>query len=77
VQRGILQAVHVHTTNQLVDMLTKPLSRARTELLRSKIGLTDGSPILRGCKRESLQSSASLPFNPKKHKHKPAIRNKR
>jgi hypothetical protein len=31
VQRGILQVVHFHTTDQLVDMLTKPLSRARTQ----------------------------------------------
>ncbi|WJZ87886.1 hypothetical protein VitviT2T_007234 [Vitis vinifera] len=49
VQHGSLQVQHVHTQDQLVDLLTKPLSRQRTELLRYKIGLADGSLILRGC----------------------------
>ncbi|KAL6329180.1 hypothetical protein AAG906_014788 [Vitis piasezkii] len=40
VQRGSLQVRHVHTQDQLVDL---------TELLRYKIGLADGSSILRGC----------------------------
>ena len=52
VQRGSLQVMHVHTHDQLANLLTKPLSRQRTEFLRSKIGLSDGSPILRGRKRE-------------------------
>jgi len=30
-------------------LLTKPLSKQRTEHLRSKIALADGSSILRGC----------------------------
>ena len=47
VQRGSLQVRHVHTQDQLADLLTKPLSRQRTELLRYKIGLADGSSILR------------------------------
>ena len=47
VQKGSLQVHHVHTQDQLVDLLTKPLSRQRTELLRTKIGLADGSSILR------------------------------
>jgi hypothetical protein len=49
VQRGALQVRHVHTQDQLADLLTKPLSRQRTEVLRSKIALADGSSILRGC----------------------------
>ena len=44
VQHGSLQVQHVHTQ----DQLTKSLSRQRTEMLRYKIGLTDGSSILRG-----------------------------
>jgi hypothetical protein len=48
VQQGCLQVRHVHTQDQLADLLTKPLSRQRTELLRNKIGLADGSPILWG-----------------------------
>uniref|UniRef100_A0A2N9JAR7 Reverse transcriptase Ty1/copia-type domain-containing protein n=1 Tax=Fagus sylvatica TaxID=28930 RepID=A0A2N9JAR7_FAGSY len=48
VQQGCLQVRHVHTQDQLADLLTKPLSRQRTKLLSNKIGLADGSPILRG-----------------------------
>uniref|UniRef100_A0A6N2LIS6 Uncharacterized protein n=1 Tax=Salix viminalis TaxID=40686 RepID=A0A6N2LIS6_SALVM len=48
VHKGVLQVHHVHTDDQLADLLTKPLSRQRTELLRLKIGLADGSPILKG-----------------------------
>ena len=46
VQKGSLQVRHVHTQDQLVDLLTKPLSKQRTQLLRTKIGLADGSLIL-------------------------------
>uniref|UniRef100_A0A2N9J3U8 CCHC-type domain-containing protein n=1 Tax=Fagus sylvatica TaxID=28930 RepID=A0A2N9J3U8_FAGSY len=48
VQQGCLQVCHVHTQDQLADLLTKPLSRQRTQLLSNKIGLADGNPILRG-----------------------------
>ena len=48
VQKGTLNVKHVHTQDQLADLLTKPLSTQRTKILRSKIGLADGSPILRG-----------------------------
>ena len=48
IQRGSLQVGHVHTQDQLADLLTKPLSRQRTEILRNKIGLADGSVILWG-----------------------------
>nr|CAN60617.1 hypothetical protein VITISV_003256 [Vitis vinifera] len=48
VQRGSLQVRQVHTQDQLADLLIKPLSRQRTELLRHKIRLADGSSILRG-----------------------------
>ena len=51
--KGSLQVKHVHTQDQITDLLTKPLSRQRTELLRNKIGLADGSSILRGRIREA------------------------
>ena len=46
--KNILTIQHVHTTDQLADLLTKPLSRQRTDFLRDKISLSDGSPFLRG-----------------------------
>lgn len=58
VQKGTLQVHHVHTADQLADLLTKPLSQQRTAVLRSKIGLADGSPILRGRIRENCTQSA-------------------
>ena len=48
VAKNVLVVHHVHTSDQLADLLTKPLSRQRTEFLRNKIGLSDGSPFLRG-----------------------------
>jgi len=37
VAKNILAVQHVHTTDQLADLLTKPLSRQRTDFLRDKI----------------------------------------
>ena len=48
VTRGALQVAHVPTQDQLADLLTKPLPRSRFQLLCSKIGVTDGTPFLRG-----------------------------
>jgi hypothetical protein len=48
VQMGKLRVAHISTRDQLADILTKPLSRARFSLLRDKIGITNGDPILRG-----------------------------
>jgi hypothetical protein len=48
VQMGKLRVAHISTKDQLADILTKPLSRARFSLLRDKIGITNGDPILRG-----------------------------
>ena len=48
VQKGSLQVRHVHTQDQLADLLTKPLSKQRIELLRTKIGLANGSQSCRG-----------------------------
>jgi len=47
VSQGCLQVRHVHTHNQLVDFLTKPLSRQHMRYLCSNICLLDGSSILR------------------------------
>jgi hypothetical protein len=45
-----LQVSHVPSSHQLVDLLTKPLSRSRHEFLTSKIGVVEISSILRGRK---------------------------
>ncbi|XP_057954238.1 uncharacterized protein LOC131148516 isoform X3 [Malania oleifera] len=47
-QRDILNVHHVNTQDQLADLLTKSLSRKRRDPLKNKIGLADGSSILRG-----------------------------
>lgn len=52
VNKGLLQVSHVSTHDQLADILTKPLSRERFPLLRSKIGVSDGASLLRGRIRE-------------------------
>lgn len=46
VQQRSIQVHHVHSQDQLASLLTKLLSRQLTKLLRNKIGLVDGSPIL-------------------------------
>jgi hypothetical protein len=56
VQKGTLHVCHVHTQDQLADLLTKPLSRTHTEFLRAKIGLADGSSILRGHIKEDARN---------------------
>ncbi|WMV19609.1 hypothetical protein MTR67_012994, partial [Solanum verrucosum] len=48
IAKGQLRVVHVSMKDQLADALTKPLSRQRLEFLRSKIGVSDGSSVLRG-----------------------------
>ena len=59
VQKGTLHVHHVNTHDQLADLLTKPLPRQRTELLRAKIGVTNGDSILRGrIKDDSLNHAA-------------------
>ena len=63
VAKKILNVQHVHTTHQLADLFTKPLSRQQTEFLRDKIGLSDGSPFLQGRIKESDEIN-SLPIQP-------------
>ncbi|KAD4981990.1 hypothetical protein E3N88_18661 [Mikania micrantha] len=45
---GELQVQHIHSADQLADVLTKPLGRGPFQRLRAKIGVSDGSSILRG-----------------------------
>ena len=60
VHKGSLQVKHVHTQDQIVELLTKPLSRQCTELLHNKIGLADGSSILRGRIREACEDPIQI-----------------
>ncbi|KAF9666238.1 hypothetical protein SADUNF_Sadunf16G0208800 [Salix dunnii] len=55
VQKNRITVNHVHTLDQLADLFTKPLPRQRFHTLRSKIGVTDGTSILRGHIREVIQ----------------------
>ncbi|KAK1410452.1 hypothetical protein QVD17_36989 [Tagetes erecta] len=48
VTSGLLQVFHINTADQPADVLTKPLSRGPFLKFRSKIGVSDGSSILRG-----------------------------
>ena len=45
---GLLQVLHVSSLDQLADLLTKPLSRARFLLLRDKLCTIMDSTALRG-----------------------------
>lgn len=48
VMDGSLRVHHINSFDQLADALTKPLTRSPFQRLRSKIGVSDGSSILRG-----------------------------
>lgn len=52
----MLQVRHVHTQDQLADLMTKQLSKERTIDLRYKIGLTNESSILREHNKESVST---------------------
>ncbi|GLT69637.1 hypothetical protein SLA2020_417730 [Shorea laevis] len=56
VDQKILRVSHISSKDQLADGLTKPLSSTRFISLRSKIGVTDGSSILRGHVKERISS---------------------
>ncbi|GLT58591.1 hypothetical protein SLA2020_314700 [Shorea laevis] len=53
VDKQVLRVAHISSKDQLVDGFTKPLPTARFLQLRSKIGVADGSSILRGHVKES------------------------
>ncbi|KAF8370116.1 hypothetical protein HHK36_031849 [Tetracentron sinense] len=48
IKKGKIKVHHIHTLDQLADLLTKALPRQRFQTLRSKIGVADGTSILRG-----------------------------
>ncbi|GLT59367.1 hypothetical protein SLA2020_321880 [Shorea laevis] len=60
VDKKILRVSHIASADQLADGLTKPLSSSRFALLRSKIGVADGSTILRGRIKETNNIAASI-----------------
>jgi hypothetical protein len=64
VQKKILNVQHVNAHDQLVDLLTKPLSRQRLHFLLLKIGLAGGSSILRERIKEITTDSAHVPLPP-------------
>ena len=53
VSAGLLRVLHINSQDQLADMLTKPLTRAPFLCTRSKIGVSNGSSILRGRIRDT------------------------
>ena len=58
VTNGSLQVSHVSTINQLADTITKPLMKSHFATLQTKIGVTDGTTILRGrIRKESSTKS--------------------
>lgn len=48
VSSGSLRVKHVKSADQVADILTKPLGHRLFVGFRNKIGLVDGTPILRG-----------------------------
>ena len=60
VSSGLLHMAHVSTRDQLADILTKPLSKHRFSVLQSKIGVSDGSTILRGHIRKEDQKDPPI-----------------
>lgn len=53
VSKGLLRVSHALTKVQLADALTKLLSSFHFSILRSKIGILDGTTILRGRDKET------------------------
>ena len=53
VSKKLLHVSHIHTSDQLADSLTKPLPRFQFLNHCSKIGIQDGSSILRGHERKT------------------------
>lgn len=57
VARGSFSVAHISSKDQLADTLTKPLPCASFQALRSKIGNSSGSNVLRGPIEESDSTS--------------------
>ncbi|KAF5795014.1 hypothetical protein HanXRQr2_Chr08g0334801 [Helianthus annuus] len=54
---GHLRVLHISSSDQLADMLTKPLPRALFLRKRSKIGISSGASILRGRIKDPVNCS--------------------
>ena len=48
IAQGLLSVAHVPSMHQLADVLTKLLPRLPFERARSKLGVLDSTPLLRG-----------------------------
>ncbi|GKV20244.1 hypothetical protein SLEP1_g30399 [Rubroshorea leprosula] len=53
VDKKVLRVSHIASTDQLADGFTKPLHSTRFTCLRDKIGVADGTSILRGRVKET------------------------
>ncbi|KAJ9546285.1 hypothetical protein OSB04_018828 [Centaurea solstitialis] len=62
VTNGSLRVLHINSTDQLADALTKSLPRPTFLHLRSKIGVSDGSSILRGRRDDELEQKINREF---------------
>ncbi|KAJ9562385.1 LOW QUALITY PROTEIN: hypothetical protein OSB04_007545 [Centaurea solstitialis] len=62
VTNASLKVLHINSKDQLVDVLTKPLSRQPFLLFRSKIGVSNGASILRGVSRLIMDSPLDKEF---------------
>ena len=45
VQRGTLKLQHIHTDEQIVDILTKPLTTTKFVYFRDKLGITKNTSL--------------------------------
>ncbi|PON54728.1 hypothetical protein TorRG33x02_301590, partial [Trema orientale] len=62
VTSGSFGVSYISTKDQLADVLTKPLARQSFLSLRSKIGISNGSTILRGhIENDESSTSTILP----------------
>lgn len=67
VTTGNFGVSYISTKDQLADILTKPLSRQLFTTLRNKIGISNGSTILRGHNRPAHYSPKPAHSSPDSH----------
>lgn len=67
VTKGNFGVSYISTKDQLADILTKPLSRQLFTTLRNKIGISNGSTILRGHNRPAHYSPKPAHSSPDSH----------
>ena len=59
VARGSFKVSHISSKEQLADALTKPLSSFLFKQQRSKLGVSNGSTVLRGRIKDNSNTSAT------------------